>query len=220
MERRYDFISNRVVYVWSRSFHTLYFRLLLQTKCSRFFYYFANVCNRWSDINNKKIFPLKNFKMPNDRIVLVDDDDYEKFKKFNWSGDLYACRKTGKYLGNYKYKWKTIWLHREIMSCPKDQTVDHINGNTLDNRKENLRICSFKENSFNRARHGKNTSGYKGVSTTRQGTYRAYCYIQKKQIHLGIFPSAIRAAQAYDTAAIKHYGEFACTNFGEQSREY
>ena len=75
--------------------------------------------------------------------ALVDDEDYEKDPKARWSFNPngYAERKKGKTIER---------LHGFIMDCPKGKEVDHINGNKLDNRKCNLRICTQHQNSFNK----------------------------------------------------------------------
>jgi hypothetical protein len=104
-----------------------------------------------------------------------------------------------------------VRLHRLLMNCPRNLVVDHINGDSLDNRRENLRICTSKENSQNRKMDSKrNKSGYKGVSFNKQQSiWRAF--VANKLI--GCFETAEQAAMAYDIAAIKKFGQFAKTNF-------
>lgn len=94
------------------------------------------------------------------KYVLVDDDDYEKYSKLKWnlSDTGYAVRKN---------KGKTTRLHREIMNCPDGKVVDHLNGNRLDCRKNNLRICSQKDNARNRHSNDKH-----------------YCYDKSKQKYI------------------------------------
>lgn len=88
--------------------------------------------------------------------VLIDKDDYELVKDFKW----FNCK-------NYiqtKNNNKQVKLHRFIMNCPDDKIVDHINRNTFDNRKENLRITNHYVNARNTSISKNNTSGVKGVS--------------------------------------------------------
>lgn len=140
------------------------------------------------------------------QITTVDDDVYEWASKFKWYCTFqgYASR------GNRK---NIKFLHKEIMNASKGTTVDHINGNKLDNRKENLRLCSHMENIRYQKIHNRNTSGYKGVSWHKAGKkWHAKIAVNYKQIHLGLFKIKEDAARAYNKAAIKYFGEFAKLN--------
>lgn len=96
------------------------------------------------------------------------------------------------------------------------QEVDHreqVDGSHWQDRLDNLRICSSGENSRNQKLSSNNTSGFKGVFwNTRSGKWRAAIRLPGKQQRLGYFHTPEAAAEAYDAAAIKHFGEFACTN--------
>lgn len=111
-------------------------------------------------------------------------------------------------------------LHRMVMNAPYGVQVDHINGDTLDNRRCNLRLCSHAENQHNKNSQA-GTSKYKGVYLyKRDKKWRAMIAKNKKNIHLGYFNDEIQAAHAYDEAARQLFGEFARLNFpnpGEQS---
>jgi hypothetical protein len=133
--------------------------------------------------------------------VIVDDSDYEILSDYKWnlSGGLYAVRFE---------KGKQILMHRQIMDAPKGMVVDHINGNKLDNRRKNLRVCTNQQNICNMK--SKNNSGFKGVYFDRcSKKYTAR--VNKK--HLGTFKSAEEAARVYDKHAYEIYGEFAYLNF-------
>ncbi|PWU04799.1 MAG: hypothetical protein C5B43_04135 [Verrucomicrobia bacterium] len=136
----------------------------------------------------------------------IDDEDFERVSKYNWSfdGNGYAFRIE---------KGKIIKLHRFIMNCPKGMEVDHIDGDGLDNRKSNLRICSHIKNTYNQKNrlNVNNTSGFKGVHKVRK-KYRAYISYNHKRINLGYFKSAKEAAIAYNKAAIKFHKSFARIN--------
>lgn len=140
-------------------------------------------------------------KLPSGDITIVDDEVYEDVSNYKW------CKSGGGYVSTW-VKGKTVYMHRLIMDVPNDFVVDHINGNTLDNRKENLRVCTKKENLRNRKLSKNNKVGYKGV-WLNGGRYQAA--IVKK--HLGAFDTAEDAALAYDEAARKLFGDFARLNF-------
>jgi hypothetical protein len=106
---------------------------------------------------------------------------------------------------------KQTALHRIIMQAPPGMLVDHINGDTFDNRRANLRICTSAENARNS--RGKNgISGFKGVYPANS-RWSAVINVDGRQIYLGVFASKEKAARAYDRAAIEHHGEFARFNF-------
>lgn len=104
---------------------------------------------------------------------------------------------------------KRVWLHRLILAAPKGVTVDHINGDPLDNRRCNLRLCSTQQNSWNqKARDG--TSSLKGVHyDRRRKKWKTEIKMGGKRHHIGRFDSEIEAAQAYEQMSRKLYGEFA-----------
>ena len=110
---------------------------------------------------------------------------------------------------------ETVRLHRMVVGAKPGELVDHINGDGLDNRLENLRICNAQENSRNTKGWRKSSSTFKGVSLHRAsgGKWRALIGVGGKSIYLGIFNSEEEAARAYDEAARHHFGEFANLNF-------
>lgn len=103
-----------------------------------------------------------NLKIKNSNLVaIIDDEDYLKVKDYVWrltrkkyndgSNYLYVSS----HINIAKYKTKTVYLHRIITDCPAGLVVDHIDGNTLDNRKSNLKICTQSENCKNRRKRAK-----------------------------------------------------------------
>ncbi len=109
-------------------------------------------------------------------------------------------------------------LSRIILGYTGDKVVDHRNHNTLDNRKENLRICSKGDNNKNRILHkNKGKSKFKGV-TIRYDKYISRISVDCKRINLGHFDTEIEAAKAYNDAAIKYHGNFAYQNIIEEEK--
>lgn len=141
----------------------------------------------------------------------MSDDDYNEISQYKWyvTQGGYAWRDW-----NENGKKKSIGMHRQIMKPPKDLVVDHINGDKLDNRKENLRVCTQRENSLNKIIGKDNTSGYKGVSyAKRDNKWQVHIKKDGKSYYCGAFDGVEEAARAYDYYADKHYGEFARLNF-------
>ncbi len=95
--------------------------------------------------------------------------------------------------------------------------IDHINGDGLDNRKSNLRICKHGENQYNSKMPKNNTSGYKGVYwDKRRNKWISQININGKHVYIGQFINAIDAANAYDKAAMQYHKEFAKPNSNYQ----
>lgn len=110
-------------------------------------------------------------------------------------------------------KYKNFRLHRMIMNAPAGMEVDHINGDRLDNRRCNLRVCTTLQNRRASKTPNTNTTGYRGVSKfKRDGNFEAYLQIDRKRKRIGYFDCPIEAARARDLAALEHYGEFAVLN--------
>lgn len=105
-----------------------------------------------------------------------------------------------------------VYLHRLITEAPAGLVVDHANRNGLDNRRQNLRVCTYSQNHANRPAPANNTSGYKGVFRARSGRWTARVTVDRKARHLGTFDDPWTAAQAYNEAAVEAWGEFAHLN--------
>lgn len=148
---------------------------------------------------------MKEIPLTQGKVALVDDEDYER---------LVAMGKW-QFVNGYASKgiWpnKSIKMHRLIMDTPIGFETDHINGNKLDNRRKNLRVCTTAENQLNRGVPKNNTSGFKGVHKFRN-KWRSSIKINSRRVHLGLFTCPIEAASAYNEAAIKYHGEFAKLN--------
>jgi hypothetical protein len=145
-------------------------------------------------------------RMQHNLNIKLDPEDLKKFgfKIVNISGG----RGDG-YLA-FWYKGKNVMLHRVIMNAKDTEIVDHINGNTLDNRKINLRVCSHRQNIINSKPRSDNTSGYKGVFRNRAtNLWEA----RVGNVFAGSYTYKTEAAVAYNKAAIKLHGEYNRLNY-------
>jgi hypothetical protein len=150
---------------------------------------------------------VKAIILPCGKEALISDSDLEAVSKHKWhdNGNGYV-----RGFVNKKY----VYLHRFITGATKGVDVDHINRNTLDNRRENLRLCSRSQNNANTGLRVNNKVGFRGVSfIKRLNRFAADIHIKKKHVFIGYFDSAIEAAKAYDAKALELFGEFAATNF-------
>lgn len=143
--------------------------------------------------------------------VKVDTGDLPLLAPYRWrlrrakGGNMYVLHVV--YKG---HKWaQDLLMHRIILGAQPGELVDHINHDTLDNRRCNLRICTARQNCANRMMARRSKSPYKGIHPTPSGKWVA----RANRKHLGTFDSAEEAARQYDAAAIATWGEFACINF-------
>lgn len=141
----------------------------------------------------------------------IDDGDFLLVAPYNWCvlvvkktycTKVYAlCRRV------IEGRSTTIFMHQLISGLERP---DHVDGNGLNNRRSNLRAATPSQNNQN-TRHVRGSVPFKGVECLR-GRFRVRVKLNGKRISVGSFGSAEDAARAYDTAAIKHFGEFAQTN--------
>ena len=156
--------------------------------------------------------------MAQPQYAIVDPADYERLKGYEWlarkaTNSFHARR----FIPGGKGKKRIIYLHQEMIQVPKGMVVDHINQNGMDNRRANLRAATWAQNAHNRKKYLKpGSSIYKGISWNKQSrNWKARIGFENKIIFLGHFKNEIDAAKAYDEAAKKYHGEFACLNFPE-----
>ena len=165
---------------------------------------------------SKKLF----VKGKNKVSFLIDDEDLEEIKKRKW-----YLLKSNTARTNYIYSpdrkgkvQRTLFLHRLITGASKGYDVDHINGNGLDNRKENLRVCTRSQNKMNIIKNSnKISSKYKGVypigeNEKRKQGWRAAITLDGKMKTIGRYYTEKEAALAYNAYAKEIFGEFAKIN--------
>ena len=148
--------------------------------------------------------------------AIIDAADYEWLSKFKWCfkvsrGDrgyavhsIYYCKVDGKDVN------QVVKMHRVIMGSPAGLQIDHINGDTLDNRRSNLRVVTNRQNAMNKRKRVGTTSQYKGVSWSKKyQKWEANIKLDGKKKFLGYFVCEYDAAQSYRFAAAENYGEYA-----------
>lgn len=140
--------------------------------------------------------------------VVVDDADMDLVSKHIWK----AHRATTKRENWYAYAMidgRKVYLHRMLMNAPKGSDTDHIDGDGLNNRRSNLRVCSRSENNRNAVRHP-NKCGAVGVQFHRQhNLFVAFLWFGKRRKRLGYFKTLEAAIEARRSAAEREYGGFA-----------
>ena len=153
----------------------------------------------------------------------VDEEDVPLASQRGWWGSSVRQRRTnGQYGKVRKYiqrsifkngKWTSESLHRVILNAPDGADCDHVNGDGLDNRRNNLRFCTTSQNGANRGSQINNTAGFKGISWHKKNkNWNVRIMVHKKMKHLGGFSKKEDAAKAYNNAAIEYFGEFAKLN--------
>lgn len=145
--------------------------------------------------------------------TIVDAADYEWLSQWCWHAlwnrgtkSFYAVHNEGT-----KPNRLIVQLPRVLLGLKRGdkREPDHINHDTLDNRRSNLRIVNHAQNSINRRRYISNTSGFKGVSRYRNNGWMAKIGVKGKRIYLGVFPTWDEARDAYCEASERLHGEFA-----------
>lgn len=155
---------------------------------------------------------MKEIQLTQAKVALVDDEDYKYLNELKWHLHKNGNQLYARTIYYENKKRKGIYMHRIILE-PKGKCIDHINGNGLDNRKCNIRICERHENALNRKKNINNLSGFKGVSWFKPSQkWRAQIQYKKIVYYLGCYEKHVDAARAYNDAAVKYHGEFAKLN--------
>jgi hypothetical protein len=153
-------------------------------------------------------------KLTRGKVAVVDDEDFETLSKHSWC----AMRNYyGGWLAARGEKGKTIYMHRQLLNCPPNLQVDHIDHDTLNNTKSNLRIVTIQQNCLNRGIRSDNRTGFKGVSLVKSsGKYTARIVINGSRICVGYFDSAEEAHKAYVEYSKQYHGEYSRYAFGQK----
>lgn len=143
------------------------------------------------------------------RVAIVDDSDYEYLSQYVWHYSKgYASRNMQVGLKRVK-----AHMHRIIAGTPDGMDTDHINGDKLDNRRSNLRVCTRSQNRMNVGKEKKGSSIYKGVSWYEgKMCWQVKICVNRKLLHVGYFEDEVVAARAWNEAAKKYHGAFARLN--------
>ena len=158
---------------------------------------------------------MKLIPLGQNRFALVDDKHFERLILYKWYYNKRDnCAARGVSVSEFKLK-KTIPLANEVLQL-FNIAIDHKNGNALDNQELNLRSCTYSQNGMNRGKPLGGTSKYKGVCFVKQAKKWKAKWMCK---HLGYFTSEEMAAEAYDKAARKGFGEFAALNFPREREQ-
>jgi hypothetical protein len=172
----------------------------------------AGVCRNYRPRPPEPSKEAKRIPLGDGLYAYVDAADYEWLSRWTW-------HLINGYAGRWE-KGKQVYMHREIMQPSKGMKVDHKHRNKLDNTRDNLRVCTQRENILNQATKGGSASRFKGVLYRKYRSGRRKCYatirINGKKTCLGSFDEEEDAARAYDRAAVEHHGEFAYLNFPEE----
>jgi hypothetical protein len=148
----------------------------------------------------------------------VDPDDYKRLRIYKFIARKgTSCFYAQMLEPNVITSKKVLHMHQIILEVPEGMIIDHINHDGMDNRSANLRAATRAQNSRNRKKFPRKCSSkYKGVYLHKSSLkWQARIMLEKKRRNLGYFNNEIDAAKAYDEAAKKYHGEFACLNFPE-----
>jgi hypothetical protein len=162
-----------------------------------------------------EMVPVRVIPLSRNRVAIIDPEDFPRVGRHPWHaqrgrsgrGRFYAA-KTVTVRSQEPRLVQVVPMHEFITGFKQ---ADHANRNGLDNRRSNLREASNSQNGANKGLSSLNTSGFKGVSAESK-RWRAEVRVNYKSIYLGSFSCREDAARAYDHAAIRYFGEFACTN--------
>lgn len=161
---------------------------------------------------------MKKIQLTRGYFAIIDDEDFDKVSMHKWHLTTRRHHKYASKSFRVNGKKTALQMHRFILNLyDPSKIIDHINGDGLDNRKSNIRICTHSDNAKNKILPSSNTSGFKGVCWHKNHKkFYAQIKVNHKMMFLGSFACPIEAAKAYNAAALIHHGEFANLNTIQQ----
>lgn len=153
---------------------------------------------------------MKQIPLTKGKKARVNDIDYDRLLGIG----CWSCNNKG-YAVHYTTvhgEMLVLYMHRIILDAPAGMVVDHINGDRLDNRRDNLRLGTISQNNANRRHYATSDAPFKGLSWNR-GKWQVRIGVNGKRIYLGRFESPTTAALMYDAAARHFYPDFHRCNF-------
>lgn len=160
---------------------------------------------------------MREIPLTHGHVTIVDSQDFDWLNQWTWyahcnpkTGNYYAARGVYHSVDDSE----VVFMHRQILGLERGDRrfADHRNHNALDNQRSNLRIATNSQNQANQGPKHNNPTGYKGVRQTPSGRWRAVIKAHGQNFHLGTFDTPELAAEAYNAAALHHFGEFAWLN--------
>lgn len=153
---------------------------------------------------------MRSIKLPHGFETIISDEDFDELSKVKWCAPLGRGGLRYAKISSAKSYMGYTSMHRYIMKARTGDMVDHINGDTLDNRRSNLRLVTASQNQANARFFKENTkTKVKGINLRPTGRFRARIQVNKKRIALGDFTSLEAAVNAYREASSEHFGEYA-----------
>ena len=193
--------------------------------CAKHYYQmhrYGKILSRTRNTPNEFVFEgdickikLYNKKYEEIAEAIIDKKDFILIKDKKWC--LLSCGYAA--TGSGKKQQRLHWM---IIGKPiYPYRTDHKDQNKLNNRKDNLRHCTSSQNEMNKNLRKDNTSGYKGVYRHKGvQAWRAFLGYHRKQIHLGCYQTKEKAAEAYNEAALRFFGEYAVLNNIQKEKDY
>lgn len=162
---------------------------------------------------------MKEIPITQGYVALVDDDNYERLSQYRWylASGRYAARSGPRSKGEHG----PVFMHHDVAGKPgKGLEIDHINRNTLDNQRSNLRVATRSQNTQNtvRPKRGKpKSSQFRGVYWDKtKKSWRVAVTLNRKRVFITCRTSEVEAARLYDKMARHYFGEFALLNFPDE----
>jgi len=161
-------------------------------------------------------YRFRRIKLTRGKYAIVDVEDFERLNKYKWHCTHYGYAVRAEYERSGKGKRQVgVHMHKMVCPAPDGMVVDHVNRNSLDNRKSNLRVATQRQNVWNRkfVRKGGKTR-YDGIRWDKnREKWQVRLTIKGRRESFGYYADEVEAAKAYDEAAKRYRGEYACLNF-------